>query len=75
MNKPKIITKTIFEISIDMLSGIGLWFLIWGGAIIAWANEGELFLAVLLFLSGLAWAYKDIRRIKNLQKEVEKNNG
>ena len=55
----KLIFKQIFDMLVDIHSGIFLWMLMWGGAVIAWADHGETFLSILLFLSGIAWVYKN----------------
>ena len=59
MNKAKTISKTFFEIFINMLAGVFLPLGIWVGAILALLDHEEFFLAVILFLSGLAYVYRD----------------
>ena len=57
----------IFESLIDIFAGLFLWFLIWAGAVIAFLEAGEVVLGVLLFLSGLAWVYREEMRRRNIK--------
>lgn len=69
MNKKKTLVRRSFEIATDLFAGPFLWLLIWGGAIIAFANHGELLLSILLTLSGFAWAYKEHKRISGANQK------
>lgn len=69
MNKAKITINQIFEMLIDLFANVFLWILIWAGAVISFANHDETFLGSLLFLSGVAWVYKDYL---NKKKGVKK---
>ncbi len=49
----------IFEKVVDLFSPFLLYLLIWTGAFMGLVESKNTFLAILLFLSGIAWAYKE----------------
>lgn len=64
MNKKKIIARTVFEQLVDLFSGFFLYLLIWTGAIMGLAAAEADLLGWLLFLSGIAYMYKQYKLAK-----------
>ena len=64
LNKKKTLKK-VFEMFVNLFSTIMLWSLIWAGSVLALIDYGESGLAVLLIISGVAWAYRDIKNELN----------
>ncbi|KKN66994.1 hypothetical protein LCGC14_0465480 [marine sediment metagenome] len=73
MNKTKVTGKIIFEALIDVLSGVILWMLILIGAVIALIDHGEPALGFILFLCGIAWVYKEIKKVNKNEKPKKKS--
>lgn len=68
MNKFNKIIKKISEDIINLFSYFLLQLLIWVGAIMGLVESGNDFLAILLLLSGGAWAYKNSLKLKEKKK-------
>ncbi len=60
--------ETIGEILVNLFADLILWILIWGGAVTAWVSNDETFLGILLFLSGVAWVFREVYHKKRQNK-------
>ncbi len=58
------IMKDVSRLLIGLFANVFLWFLIWGGAVMAWVNADEPFLGLLLVFAGLAKLYQEYRKFK-----------
>ena len=71
MKKEKSIVTLLFESLISLFANVFLWFLIWGGAVIALNSADEPFLALLLIIAGIAKIYQEFKRTKNDLKKTK----
>lgn len=71
--KNKILTKKevlniVSNTAIDLFAHCFFWILIWVGGVLALINSGASSLALLLFLSGMAKLYLEVKKLKENKK-------